>query len=608
MSALKFPSEDSVVSLHESSLNKKESYSNNDFPTQKFSYGGGRFEILNRGVCFVSVDKDGNEQDPQWICSPLYVVAKVRNDKSEAWGRWLEWFDDDGIKHCWSMPMALLQGDGRELRSELAQLGLSISPSKNSRDLLMAYLQACPTDKRVRGVDKLGWHGDVYVTTDGTFGSSEDKVVFQSSYAVESAISSFDTLEKWRETVGRMSAGNSRLVFAISASFAGVLLELSGLDSGGFHFRGPSSTGKTTIIKAASSVWGIPKKHTRQWRATVNGLEGLAAHHNDNVLILDDIDQANEKDVGDSVYLLANGQGKSRAFKNGAARKGISWRLLFISSGEHSLAAILSRADKRATAGQEIRLADIEADAGAGMGVFEELHGIEAASLFADAINAATSKCYGTPGSYWLSVIANFRSTSRGCNLLIERIENDISEFVSQVVPPGSHGQISRVAKRFALVAAAGELASEHEITGWPAGEAKQAAKACFVAWLHGFGLGNQEQKKLLSQVRAFFEKHGAGRFENKDANTDDQKILNRAGFYRADDRGRKDYFVLPEIFKNEVCAGFDHRLAAKILVDEAWIIPSGDKQPRATQKLRLPGMDSTRCYVFTSAMWGHDI
>lgn len=242
------------------------------------------------------------------------------------------------------------------------------------------------------------------------------------------------------------------------------------------------------------------------------------------------------------------------------------------------------------------------------MGVFEELHGIEAASLFADAINAATSKCYGTPGNFWLSVVASFRSTSRGCNLLIERIENDISEFVSQVVPPGSHGQISRVAKRFALVAAAGELASEHEITGWPAGEAKRAAKACFVAWLHGFGLGNQEQKKLLSQVRAFFEKHGAGRFENKDANTDDQKILNRAGFYRTDDRGRRDYFVLPEIFKNEVCSGLDHHLVTKVLIAEGWIIPGGDKDARPTQKCRLPGMGATRCYVLTSAMWGHDI
>lgn len=607
MNAPKHLPADSVVSMHESSQNKNEIGSNDGSINRKFSYGGGRFETSNRGVYFVGSDKDGNEQDPKWICSPLDVVAKIRNDKSEAWGRWLEWHDDDGVKHGWSMPMALLQGDGRELRSELAQLGLSISPSKTSRDLLMAYLQACPADKRVRGVDKLGWHGDVYVTTDRTFGHSEDKALFQSAHAGESAISTSGTLEDWIETVGKMSVGNSRLVFAVSASFAGVLLELSGIDSGGFHFRGTSSIGKTTIIKAASSVWGIPKRHTRQWRATVNGLEGLAAQHNDNVLILDEIDQAAESQVGDAVYMLANGQGKSRANKDGSARKAIGWRILLLSSGENALAKILARADRRATAGQEIRLADIEADVGVGMGVFEELHGIESPPLFADAINAATGKFHGAPGMSWLCFIANLRSTSLDRDHLEQRIKRDISEFVSEVVPPGSHGQISRVAKRFALVAAAGELASEDGITGWPAGEARQAAKVCFAVWLDKFGVVNQERGAILKQIRAFFEKHGASRFENKDANAG-EKIVNRAGFYSADTEGRKDYYVLPEVFKNEICGDFGHQLVVKTLIEEGWIIPGGDKDSRPTQKIRLPGMGPTRCYVFTSAMWGHDI
>jgi uncharacterized protein (DUF927 family) len=55
-----------------------------------------------------------------------------------------------------------------------------------------------------------------------------------------------------------------------------VLASLVGEDSGGFHLRGASSSGKTTALNAAASVWGDPDNYTRLWRSTVNGLEGLA--------------------------------------------------------------------------------------------------------------------------------------------------------------------------------------------------------------------------------------------------------------------------------------------------------------------------------------------
>ena len=67
-------------------------------PVVSCTYGGGRFEVSDRGVYFYGKDKEGNEQSPQRICSPLYVVAKTRDDKSGQWGRWLEWQDDDGKK------------------------------------------------------------------------------------------------------------------------------------------------------------------------------------------------------------------------------------------------------------------------------------------------------------------------------------------------------------------------------------------------------------------------------------------------------------------------------------------------------------------------------
>jgi putative DNA primase/helicase len=50
------------------------------------------------------------------------------------------------------------------------------------------------------------------------------------------------------------------------------------------------------------------------------------------------------------------------------------------------------------------------------------------------------------------------------------------------------------VGARFALVGAAGEMATEAGLTGWPTGESERAARACFNAWLAARGgIGNGE-------------------------------------------------------------------------------------------------------------------
>ena len=78
-------------------------------------------------------------------------------------------------------------------------------------------------------------------------------------------------------------------------------------------------------------------------------------------------------EAGEAAYLLANGQGKTRASRAGTTKQSASWSFFFLSAGEESLTALMAKAGQRINAGQEIRLADIEADAGAGMGLFETI-------------------------------------------------------------------------------------------------------------------------------------------------------------------------------------------------------------------------------------------
>jgi len=164
-------------------------------------------------------------------------------------------------------------------------------------------------------------------------------------------------------------------------------------------------------------------------------------------------------------------------------------------------------------------------------------------------------------------------------------------------------GQALRAAARFGLVAAAGELATAFGITGWEPHEAERAALSCFRAWIDARGgAGNMEETALLKQIRQFFEVNGEARFSPWSRVTDDHapRTSNRAGFVRKDATSDVlTYYVLPEVFRSEMCDGFDYREAERVLIAHKWI--SIDKDERAASKVRLPGYGKgkpTRCYV----------
>jgi uncharacterized protein (DUF927 family) len=562
------------------------------------AFGNGRYEVSDHdGVWFVALDAETGAERRTWICSTLHLVARTRDENSLSWGVLLRWQDPSGVQHEMALPSQMLQTDGADMRRALADQGLTIAANQSGRQHLQTYMLVWNPGRFARCVNRMGWHGDLFVMPGMEYASGEDITVFQNVHAVDPAFAVAGSLEDWQAQVAALVKGNSRLVFAIAAAFSGALLECSGSDSGGFHFRGASSTGKSTAQIVAASVWGHPTKYKRSWRFTANGLEGIAALHNDGILILDELSECPPREVGEAVYMLANGQGKGRATKTGAARQAQSWRLVFLSSGEESLAAVMAKSGQQVKAGQEIRLVEIDADANAGMGMFEQLNGVASPALLAQGLKHACAQWHGSAGPQWLNHLVAVRST------LAERVKASMEAFMAEQVPSDASGQVMRVARRFALVAAAGELATQAGITHWDKGQASQAAACCFSSWIANFGgTGNREDRALLEQVRAFFETHGSSRFEDMTARLE-QRVPNRAGFYRRDTEGEREYLVLPETFKREVCAGFDARHAGKVLAEAGWLRTGSAGKTSRTE--RLPGMgDKTRCYVFTAALW----
>ena len=181
----------------------------------------------------------------------------TRDARSGEWGRLLEWRDDDQVRHQWAMPLELLQGDGRRA-ARTGPVGLSIAPARRR---VTCWLPSCKSGRYRHGRDAWnGWAGmgAVYVTPAESIGQDDEIVVFQNAHALEPAFAVSGTAEEWRDSVAALASGNSWLLFALSVAFAGALADVVGEDSGGFHLRGGSSSGKSTALKAAASVWVRP--------------------------------------------------------------------------------------------------------------------------------------------------------------------------------------------------------------------------------------------------------------------------------------------------------------------------------------------------------------
>lgn len=553
------------------------------------------------------LDPNGESQ-PRRISGPISVLAQTRDGEGKSWGRLLQWFDAEGRRHQLAMPASMTCGDSAELARVLVDSGLEVTPGRWNLNKLAEYVMAAKGDGFVRCTNRTGWHGDTFVLPNEVIAAQGAERVFLQAERDDSlGMTQAGTLDEWRDEVSALASGNSRVLFAISLAFAAPLADLAG-ESGGFHFVGGSSTGKSTTQLLAASVWGNPEAYKVSWKATGNGLEGVCAARNNLLLVLDELAEFDGKSAGEVAYMIANGQGKTRSARDGAARTPKRWLVLFLSSGEVPLAQHMAESGKQIRAGQEVRMVDIEADAGKGFGIFDSLTGGEqTGAALSERVKAESARYYGTAGRAFLRLVIEMRGE------LAKVIREAKADFIKEAKIENADGQVMRVIGRFALVGVAGELATNWGLTGWRQGEAWDAALRLFDEWRAARGGdGNSEAARGIAAVRAFLEAHGESRFTPWDADEETrQRTINRAGFRKKEDDGQW-FYVLQGAYQKEVCKGFDHKQVSEALRAGGMLHISGEttgkgNAKRYTTQSRLPGIGRTRCYLITPAIWEGD-
>jgi len=559
------------------------------------------YEWGDPGLFKIMTKPSGEGGEPKiertWIAPPFTLPGLVRNETSQGWRALIAWQDLDGTPHEEAVPFDQLYGEGTELVRTLGQGGLVLPPDAALRKLLLRYLcRAIKTvQARVRLVEALGWHEGAFILPSGeTMGLPEEPVRFAGDLPGMQARATRGTLEGWQQGVARYAVRNPRLAFALASAFAGPLLNLVRPDGGGgFNLMGFSSKGKSTCLEGAASVWGRPDPLTT-WRATGNGLEGIAAIRNDGFLVLDELSQVDPKEAGAVAYMLANGSAKARANREGGARTMRQWRLIFLSSGEQGLEDKMLEDGKRTRAGQEVRVPDIPCPA---EGMFEDPHELGSLGALAEHLKSQARKRYGHAARAFLKNLCGEWERREALQTKLREME---AAWLASAIPPGSDAQVRRVAGRFALVAVAGELAQRMEILPWPEGESSRAALVCFKAWLDRRGFtGASEVHRGIEAVLTFLERNGQARFD--EWGDRDARIINRAGTRKRADFPVDgwDHFITPSAWK-EACQGFNASSVAKACADAGILEPGHDGKHSRT--VSIPGHGKPRCYVIRAA------
>lgn len=514
-----------------------------------------------------------------WICAPLNVEAETINSEDGTIGRLLS-FTHRGRRIEWVMPMEALGGKGDEVLKVLLSRGLVIE--HHQRRQIVPYLASHQSPELVIATtSKPGWHeSGAFVLPSRVIGG--DNVRFQDSGRAANIFTSKGTVDGWQTEIAARCVGNPVLILSVCCALAGPLLAKVGVNGGGVHLVGDSSSGKSLAQLLAASVWGNPGAFAASWDVSKGGIEIEAASRNDTILILDEIKRADPKRVQEMAYAIANGMGKGTMTREREGRAKLTWRVLALSSGERSLSDHAAIGGSNAHAGAELRMVDVNAGTRAHR-AFDDVHGLTGQE-FHRVVSDAVTQHYGHVGPAFVES-------------LIQHPEDLHSAFrqVREAFATES-SQAGRVADRFAIMALAGESAIRRKLLKWPKGTAVKGCQTLFNEWLQTMGDGSAEDRQILSGISEFIALHSDSRFSDICAEHANVTVRERAGYYQVESDKRLYLFNPPGL--KEAASGFSQARIVRALIGVDALVQKDSEENRWTKKRRTPGGGNSRFYV----------
>ncbi|ANY80633.1 hypothetical protein BB934_22360 [Microvirga ossetica] len=417
------------------------------------------------------------EGDDGWIkiCSDIRVEARLLDSQGSNPALLLSAPHGSGRREA-LLSEALIVRDANKAAARLVE-ALNVSIHSPNRDALAAVYPPPPVAEG-HYLDRTGWFLDdngrpraFALPSRVIFDQAGPERFCLDGISHDGSFRQRGSLEQWKQRVAGAIARNPVLVMAVATFLAAPLIPL--LRSGSIanlilHIVDQTSTGKTTALKVASSVWGPPDRYLRHWRSTGNGVESLAASRAHTGLALDEVAQLDPDQVSVAIYMLSSGQGKSRSDVDGALRSLREWETFILSTGEKTLRehAAVRRANRRPQSldpGTDARLIDVES------AVVTDHDGFASSKSYVDHLAEMASTFHGTAGP----AVAAWLLTDN-VDAARERLAAHLAAWnrlIGHDLSPRAVHQARRIAASLGQLAALGAVAAEALELPWGDGD-----------------------------------------------------------------------------------------------------------------------------------------
>jgi hypothetical protein len=236
--------------------------------------------------------------------------------------------------------------DARQLVSSLAGDGAPVT-TNNARHVttyLAAYEHAFASNipsKKITGQFGRGRRGGPFFLP-GVESDVEFSPVAEGDASLFRAYSSRrGTLQGWLEIMRTIAAEGLMIPqVAILASFVPPLQSRLQIPNFILDIHGSTSTGKSTALKLAASVYRSftdPDSLVMQWMNTKMAVEQLAGMCSELPIFLDDAQHCPDEMKRSAIYMIANGRGKGRATRVGGIGQVSTWHTVALSTSEEPL-------------------------------------------------------------------------------------------------------------------------------------------------------------------------------------------------------------------------------------------------------------------------------
>jgi hypothetical protein len=283
----------------------------------------------------------------------------------------------------------------------------------------------------------------------------------------------------WQVSVGSLALQSNYISFAIMAHLAGPLLtDVELPEDPVFNWVGPSSVGKTTGVRAGASAVGHPDT-IRSWDMTERGLEDASAAYNHLTLVLNAAEKVTPRKrraiLNRIVHMVAERESTTRSEAVQGQLPNRTWRTCVLSTSNKTGAEMAAELGIPWEPQDAARFIDIPVPPAEEGGIFDRLmtetNAAKAGAELIANLETALPKNYGVLLEPWIGY------------LLTIDVRKEVARYIRRFLKKtGPHSALeARIAKKVALVYAAGKLAIKAGLLTWPSGHPLSVTKTLLV-------------------------------------------------------------------------------------------------------------------------------